>query len=518
MWTGRIAVVRSVTAAAAASGSRLSVTGSMSAKTGRARSNTQTFALATNENGDVTTSSPSDTPTARSPRCSPAVPLDTALACAALSREAKASSNAGTRGPSESWPERRTSMTAASSASPRTGLASGIGSRSTRAGTRARRAPGRARARRGPPRPAPGLLGELERVDERLPRRRDHVLVDADRAPHVLAVGGVDEHAGHRAGAVALVEDADLVVDELDVAQVRVDLGDRGAQGGVERVHRAVALGGADVALAVDPNLDRRLGLDLSVRALLDDHAPRLEREQRLVLAALAPHQQLERPVGRLEVVAAVLELLDAIDDPRRGGVVDGEPRRGRLLGRRPAPAQLRDQQLADVADAVGLDAFEGRGVGAHAGDGQSALVGEGVLAHVRLVGVGHEVEQLVDEVRDLGELLEAIGPDDVVAHLELEVGDDRDEVRVAGALADAVHRPLHLPRARVDGGQGVRHAALGVVVAVEPDAHAVAQRGDHGARRLGDLVRQRRAVRVAEADRVGARGRRGREAFERIG
>src|SRR4051812_22760581 len=372
MWTGRIGVVRWVTAAAAASGSRFSVTGSMSANTGRARSNTQTFALATNENGDVTTSSPSDTPTARSPRCSPAVPLDTALACAAPSREAKASSNAGTRGPSESWPERRTSMTAASSASPRTGLASGIGPVSPpqpppaarappprpgpawRGGSaRSRRASSRARVgRRGPPRPAPGLLGELERVDERLPRRRDHVLVDADRAPHVLAVGGVDEHAGHRSGAVALVEDADLVVDELDVAQVRVDLGDRGAQGGVERVHRAVALGGADVALAVDPNLDRRLGLDLSVRPLLDDHAPRLKREQRLVRAALAPHQQLERSVGGLEVVAAVLELLDALDDPRRGGIVDGEPPRGRPLRRRPPPAPLPDQPLAGGAHA----------------------------------------------------------------------------------------------------------------------------------------------------------------------
>src|SRR6185503_15083000 len=52
MCTGRTALVRSVTAAAAASGSRLSVTGSMSANTGRARSNTQTFALATNAHAD----------------------------------------------------------------------------------------------------------------------------------------------------------------------------------------------------------------------------------------------------------------------------------------------------------------------------------------------------------------------------------------------------------------------------------------------------------------------------------
>src|SRR3954453_3605481 len=76
MWTGRTAAVGSVTAAPAAAGSRFSGRASMAAKTGRARSKSTALALATNEKGEVTTSSPSDTPTARSPRCSPAVPLD----------------------------------------------------------------------------------------------------------------------------------------------------------------------------------------------------------------------------------------------------------------------------------------------------------------------------------------------------------------------------------------------------------------------------------------------------------
>ncbi len=121
MWTGSSAAVRSVTAAAAAAGSRLSVTGSMSAKTGRARSKTGALAEATNENGEVMTSSPSLTPTARSARCRPLVPEETALACAAPTRAANASSNAGTRGPSDNCPDRRTSMTARSSSAPRTG-------------------------------------------------------------------------------------------------------------------------------------------------------------------------------------------------------------------------------------------------------------------------------------------------------------------------------------------------------------------------------------------------------------
>ena len=121
----------------------------------------------------------------------------------------------------------------------------------------------------------------------------------------VVAVGGVEQHARHRAGRLPLVEDADLVVDELDVAQVRIGLRDRLAQRGVERVDRAVALRGADVALAIDPDLDRRLGLNLAVLALLGHHAPRLELEQRLVLAGLAPDQEVEGAVGGLELEAA---------------------------------------------------------------------------------------------------------------------------------------------------------------------------------------------------------------------
>ena len=73
-----------------------------------------------------------------------------------------------------------------------------------------------------------------------------------------------------------------------------MDLDQRVAQRAIERVDRAVALGRADVALAVDPDLDRGLGLDVAVGALLDDRPPRLEPEQGLVLAGLLSQQQLE--------------------------------------------------------------------------------------------------------------------------------------------------------------------------------------------------------------------------------
>jgi hypothetical protein len=84
--------------------------------------------------------------------------------------------------------------------------------------------------------------------------------------------------------------------------------------------------------------------------------------------------------------------------------------------------------------------------------------------------GSGDEVQQLVDEVGGRGQARELLGGQQLVAELELQRGDDRDEVRVARALADAVHRALHLRRALGDGGQRVRHAALEVVVAVDAD------------------------------------------------
>ena len=119
--------MRAVIAAAAASTSRFSVTGSMSTNTGRARSYRIELADATNENGEVMTSSPSVTPTARSARCSAAVPEETADAYGAPDPRGERRSRTPARaGPSERCRERSTSITACLLGSPRTGRASGI--------------------------------------------------------------------------------------------------------------------------------------------------------------------------------------------------------------------------------------------------------------------------------------------------------------------------------------------------------------------------------------------------------
>ena len=154
------------------------------------------------------------------------------------------------------------------------------------------------------------------------------------------------------------------------------------------------------------------------------------------------------------------------------------------------------------VADERRVDVLEGRRVGADAGRVQPRLVREGVLADVGLVGVGLAVEQLVGEVRDVGEPAQLLVGDDAPAHLQLQVGDDRDEVRVAGALADAVHRALHLGRAGLDGHERVGDRAAAVVVAVDADRHA-GQRVAHVRDVARDVARQRGPVRVAQHERA---------------
>ena len=128
--------------------------------------------------------------------------------------------------------------------------------------------------------------GVLERVGERRRGRRDDVGVAAHRRPRPGAVHRIDDDPGARRGRRAAVEDAHLVVDEVDVVEPRVERPERLAQGGVERVDRAVAVGCGMERLAVDLDLDRRLGQQLATVALLDEAGVVDDPERRGVVGA----------------------------------------------------------------------------------------------------------------------------------------------------------------------------------------------------------------------------------------
>ena len=133
----------------------------------------------------------------------------------------------------------------------------------------------------------------------------------------------------------------------------------------------------------------------------------------------------------------------------------------------------------------------------------QPGLVRERRRADVGLARGRRDVGDLGDGVRDAGRLVEQALRQHAAVQLELEVGDDGDEVGVAGALAVAVDAALHVARAGGDRGQRVGDGAAGVVVGVDADPGA--GRLDHVEHDVGDPVGQHAAVGVAERDDLGA-------------
>ena len=140
----------------------------------------------------------------------------------------------------------------------------------------------------------------------------------------------------------------------------------------------------------------------------------------------------------------------------------------------------------------------------------------EGGQADVRLVTVRRDVGDLADRVRDPRHLRDARAVEHDLALLQLQPGDHAEQVRVACALAVAVGGALHVGGARLDGDQGVRDAAAGVVVAVDADARAGP--GHDCVDDVAEFRRQHAAVGVAQRDHRGARLGGGADALKRVG
>ena len=148
-------------------------------------------------------------------------------------------------------------------------------------------------------------------------------------------------------------------------------------------------------------------------------------------------------------------------------------------LALQPAPAgQLADRQLAaGQPDRLRGHDLVGQRVLDDAVLVDARLVGEGVAADDRLVGLDREAGQVADQPRGRRDVL---GLDAGAEIRELrrpgpQGHDDLLERRVAGALAEAVDRDLDLARAGLDRGERVGRGEPQVVVAVDADRGPVA-------------------------------------------
>ncbi len=284
----------------------------------------------------------------------------------------------------------------------------------------------------------------------------------ADGVPLGDAVGGLDQHPGDGVGAVLTADDAHLVVDQVEPREAGVERLQRLPHRVVQRVDRTVALTGRDDPLTLGVQLDGRLRHDLAAAAL-DDHPPGLQPEEVRALAHLLAQQQLEAGLGRLEAVAHRLEVLHPVDDPQDRVAVRLEPERPALQLDRRAAGQLGDQQAHVVADDRRVDVLVEVGVGLDGADVQPGLVREGAAPDPRLVGVGRDVGDLGHGVRHPTQLDQPAGRQHLPTRLDLERGDDAEQVGVAATLAVAVGRALHVGRPDVDRGERVGHRAQAV-------------------------------------------------------
>src|SRR3990172_2614989 len=163
-----------------------------------------------------------------------------------------------------------------------------------------------------PPELGPGLPdGVLEAVGEGRRGGRDDVRVRAHRGPFACAVRGLDRHPRPGAGGGVGIEDPDLVVVEVDGVEDRVERAERLPEGGIQRVHRAVAIGRRVEDLAVNLDLDGGLGPEVAGIALLDEAGVVEDPEGRRITSLVAPDEELEARLRALELQALVLEPVD---------------------------------------------------------------------------------------------------------------------------------------------------------------------------------------------------------------
>src|SRR3989442_11679564 len=92
----------------------------------------------------------------------------------------------------------------------------------------------------------PGLLVLiqliLDAIDQGLPTRFDDVRRHAHCSPPVMLIPGLNQYPHRGSGPRVAPQDPNLIVEQFHLLQLGIELGERFAQGTVERVDRTVPL------------------------------------------------------------------------------------------------------------------------------------------------------------------------------------------------------------------------------------------------------------------------------------
>ena len=81
---------------------------------------------------------------------------------------------------------------------------------------------------------------------------------------------------------------------------------------------------------------------------------------------------------------------------------------------------------------------------------------------------IGPQIRELVDIVAEVGQVGQLFLVDQVIAHFQLHVGDDTDEVGVAASFPVSVYCSLYMAASIAHRLQRVCHAGVAVVVSVD--------------------------------------------------
>src|ERR1019366_4441179 len=159
---------------------------------------------------------------------------------------------------------------------------------------------------------------QADGVDEGFPTGVNDVFRDADGAPTTAVVAPLDEDADIGGGAFAGIEDADFVICEADVGDLRIEPGEALAQADVEGVEGAVPGFGGAMNIFLRPDGDGGGGSGGVGNGPGRDFVA-FDVEEVQTGAEGFADKQFEGALGGFELVAFVLHLLDALEELATG-------------------------------------------------------------------------------------------------------------------------------------------------------------------------------------------------------